>query len=336
VNRRAFVTAAGAAIASVAVRARAQQRLELRVLLGSGDAETLPGGGFVFAGRAYRGSFVRAADGSIVNLVALDDYLCSVVSREMSASWPAAALQAQALCTRTYVLRRVDRTKPYDIGSSESAQVYSGRDVESAAGCAAVAATSGSVLVFAGGYADIAYSSCCGGRTESGADAWGGRQLPYLSSIACPYCAQSPEYRWVRDIPVGDLADDVTGGVDAESEQVVDVRLGTRDASGRARSVSLLTQRGTIEIPAERFRLSVGSHDLPSLMIFRAALNAGIAHFEGGGSGHGVGMCQWGARGLASTGGTLANIASFYFPGTRIDTWTNVSSPPSNTNFRRS
>lgn len=337
-TRREFFAASGGALATGATLhiARAQEPLQLRVLLGTGDAQPLPGGGFVFSDRVYRGGFVRASDGSIVNVVALDDYLCSVVSREMPTSWPAAALQAQALCTRTYVLRRVNRSKPYDIVSSELAQVYGGREAESAAGCAAVAATSGNVLSYGGRYADIAYSSCCGGRTESGADAWGGPQVPYLRSIACPYCTQSPNYRWIRDIPIGDLADDVTGGIDTESDEIIDVRLGTTDQSGRAQTLTLLTGHGDVVLPAERFRLSIGSHDLPSLMIFRLSVNAGVAHFEGGGSGHGVGLCQWGARGLALAGGSVSAIAAFYFPGTRVDTWTNVSSPPSITSFRKS
>jgi stage II sporulation protein D len=338
VTRRGFLAASGGALAGGAMLrvARAQQPVQLRVLLGTGDVQPLPGGGFGFSGRTYRGSVMRSPDGGIVNVVALDDYLCSVVSTEMPSTWPEAALQLQALCTRTYVLRRVDPAKPYDIVSSDLAQVYDGRESESATGCAAVAATSGSVLVYGGRYADVAYSSCCGGRTESSSDAWGGPQVPYLQSIACPYCAQSPNYRWTRDIPIGDLADDVSGGIDTESDEIVDVQLGDLDPSGRVRTLLLLTGHGSVAISAERFRLSVGSHDLPSLMIFRLGASAGVAHFEGGGSGHGVGLCQWGARGFAVAGGTLASIAAFYFPGTRIDTWTNVSSPPSTTSFRRS
>jgi stage II sporulation protein D len=337
-RRDFFVAVTGAAFAPQMLRASAQTTLpSLRVLLGKGDVQPVPeGDGFQFGGRAYRGSFSQLPDGNIVNLVSVDDYLYSVVSREMPALWPVAALQLQAICSRTFALRRIDARKPYDVVPSELAQLYEGVGAETPQGRAAVDATTGLVLLYGTRYADAVYSSCCGGRTESGSDAWGGPVVPYLQSVACPYCTQSPNYRWFRDISFGDLADDVSGGIDSESDEIADVRLGPLDESGRVRSLLLLTGHGTMAIRGERFRLSVGSHDLPSLLIFRLSVDAGAAHFEGGGSGHGVGLCQWGARGMALSGRNPATIAAFYFPGTRIDTWTNASSPLTITGSRRS
>ncbi|MDP9110768.1 MAG: SpoIID/LytB domain-containing protein, partial [Candidatus Eremiobacteraeota bacterium] len=75
----------------------------LRVLLGAGDAVPTEGGGFTFGGRRYRGTFSRLPDGSVINTLPLEEYLYSVVPREMPPSWPAAALEAQAICARTYV-----------------------------------------------------------------------------------------------------------------------------------------------------------------------------------------------------------------------------------------
>ncbi|MBV8149130.1 MAG: hypothetical protein JO092_08570, partial [Candidatus Eremiobacteraeota bacterium] len=113
-NRSAFlVSLAGAALPA---RVRAQSDADpavtsaspaLRVLLGSGDAEPGPApGAFLFNGQAYRGAFVRLRDGTIVNVVDIEQYLYSVVAREMPARWPATALEAQAICARTYVLQR--------------------------------------------------------------------------------------------------------------------------------------------------------------------------------------------------------------------------------------
>ncbi|HEY5427355.1 MAG TPA: SpoIID/LytB domain-containing protein, partial [Candidatus Tumulicola sp.] len=112
IRRGAFLALGAAAVLAPAV-ARAQDDADpavmsrspsLRVLLGSGSPSPLPGGaGFTFDGRSYRGSFVRSADGSVINLVDLEQYLYSVVPHEMSPSWPMAALAAQAVCARTYV-----------------------------------------------------------------------------------------------------------------------------------------------------------------------------------------------------------------------------------------
>ena len=161
--RRGAFLALGAAAALAPIAARSQDDADpavmarspsLRVLLGPGSANPLPGGaGFTFDGRSYRGSFVRSADGSVINLVDLEQYLYSVVPHEMSPSWPVAALAAQAVCARTYVLQRSNPKRDYDLRPSEADQVYGGIATESPAGRAAVDATAGQVLRYGGGFA---------------------------------------------------------------------------------------------------------------------------------------------------------------------------------------
>lgn len=322
-RRRFLAVGAAAVLAPLPLRAQddadpaiTARQASLRVLLGPGAAGPLPGGGFSFNGVAYRGSFEQSPDG-IVNLVPLEQYLYSVVPHEMSPGWPVAALAAQAVCARTYVLQRSNPKRDYDLRPSEADQVYGGVATESPAGRIAVDQTAGQVLRFGGRFASVAYSSCCGGHTESSADAWGAAPLPYLGGVACPWCAASPNYRWSGQLSF----DAIQRGFDAMLRpygELAGVRIAGTDASGRARAFALDAQRGSVQVKGSAFRLGLGPRVVRSLLITRMTqANATIA-IEGGGLGHGVGMCQWGARGMALAGRSANDILSFYFPGTEV------------------
>jgi stage II sporulation protein D len=330
VMRRATFLLLGAAPLVCARAARAQneadpasssRRQALRVLLGPGDALPISAQTFSFDGRSYRGSFQRLDDGQVVNIVDLEWYLYSVVSREMPQSWPTAALQAQAICGRTYVLQRSDPRRAYDLVPSEVDQVYEGIDGETPSGTAAVDATAGQVLSFGSSFAQVAYSSCCGGHTESSADAWGRAPIPYLAGVVCAWCVGSPHYRWTTG-----LAFEVIGARLESSlpplAVVHDLRVTERDGSGRARAFELVADRSSVVVPASAFRRAVGTRVLPSLLVTnvdRSPDGASVI-MGGGGLGHGVGLCQWGARGMALAGRGASEILTFYFPGTVVRT----------------
>lgn len=327
-RRSAFLAVAMAAAAWPA-GARAQDELydpatsaneqALRVLLGRGEAQTAPGG-FSFNGKLYRGTFTRDVDGQIISTVGLEEYLYSVVPREMSASWPAAALQAQAICARTYVLARSTPRRSYDLVPSEADQVYGGIASESPAGRAAVEATAANVLRFDGRFAQIMYSSCCGGHTEASSDAWGGSPFPYLGGVVCPHCTASPNYRWRRDIDLASVASAFSNEI-APFGNVTGLRAGPLDASGRARTMELVCERGSAFVKGSAFRIRIGARTIPSLLITKIDTNPQAPEritIEGGGLGHGVGLCQWGAHGMALDGASANEILSFYLPGTTI------------------
>ena len=296
--------------------ASTSHRQALRVLLGAGDAQAISATSFSFNGKLYRGVFLRSGD-EIVNVVDLEWYLYSVVSREMPPSWPAGALQAQAICARTYVLQRSDPRRSYDLVPSELDQRYDGMDGETPGGNAAVDATTGHVLSFGGRFAQVAYSSCCGGHTESSFDAWGNAALPYLGGVTCTWCAQSPNFRWSRTLDMPAIETALRGSL-PPGGRLTDLRVASRDPSGRARDFELVTDRGSADVGAALFRRSVGSRVLPSLLVTGVdrAPDGNSIVFDGGGLGHGVGLCQWGARGMALAANAPAQILSLYFPGT--------------------
>lgn len=297
--------------------ARTAGRPELRVLLGRGTAEPAPGG-FRFNGRLYRGSFTALDDGRIVNLIDLEAYLYSVVPREMGASWPAAALAAQAICARTYVLQRSNPNRAYDLVPSEADQVYDGVAAESALAEVAVDATAGTVLSFAGRFASVAYSSCCGGHTESAGEAWGGGgSFPYLEGVDCPWCHASPNFRWVTNLGY-DAIDAGLATQLAALGALEGVAITSTDRSGRARGFELTATGGRTVVKGSVFRLAVGARVVRSLLILRLTQANATVTLEGGGLGHGVGLCQWGARGMALAGKSAGDIVTWYFPGTTL------------------
>lgn len=329
-KRRAFVTAAAAASACAlpAMRAFAQDdpaisssTPALRVLLGRGTFQPIDAQTFLYEGRRYRGMARVNESGSVVTTVPVEEYLYSVVSREMPRSWPAEAIRAQAILARTYVLQRSNPNREYDLVPSEADQVYTGMDAEAPQTNAAVDATAGKVLRFGGGFAQIAYSSCCGGHTESSADAWGGKAIPYLSGVACTYCKDSSWYRWTQNIGADRFAA-VLGGQAPAIGDVQNIALDSIDSSGRARFWIFTGTQGTARIRASDVRREVGSRVLPSLLVSKIDLPPGAqdAAVAGAGLGHGVGFCQWGARGLAQTGASGSDILAYYFPGTSLGT----------------
>jgi stage II sporulation protein D len=289
----------------------------LRVLLGAGTAAPGVAGTFTFNDRLYRGTFSRLADGEIVNLVDIEAYLASVVPSEMSPSWPAAALQAQAICARTYVLQRSDPLREYDLVPSELDQVYRGVEGESLTSTAAVRATVGQVLQYNGLFARVAYSSCCGGHTEAAADLWGGAPIAYLSGVLCTSCAASPNFRWSATLPLTAIAARFAAPL-AILGSLEDVRIAERDASGRVRAFDLVAGGASVRVAGSAFRRAVGTRTLRSLLVMSAqrSPDGTTVDLDGAGLGHGVGLCQWGARGMAAEGRDAAAILAAYFPGT--------------------
>lgn len=327
-NRRRFLTAAGSFAASglrlpqadavdPAERTRGQA---LRVLLGRGQPSVLDAQTFIYEGRRYRGSVATTSSGDVISTVPLEAYLYSVVPREMPRSWPDAALRAQAIVARTYVLQRSSPNRAYDLTPSEADQVYTGIDAEAPETSQAVDATKGTVLRFGNGFADVMYSSCCGGHTEASSDAWGGPPLPYLRGVSCPYCTQSPWYAWTRAFS----RDEIERAPDERIAQIGDVQtiaLDAPDSSGRPLWWTFQGSNGAMRIKAADVRRDLGTRALPSLLV-RSVDPGPNGDFivKGNGLGHGVGMCQWGARGLAATGAGAHEILSFYYPGTGVQT----------------
>jgi stage II sporulation protein D len=261
---------------------------------------------------------VATPDGSIATLD-VETYLRGVVPVEASASWPAAALEAQAILARTYALAKRTLSRGYDLVTTVTDQRYGGQAAERPATSAAVDATRSLTLGFDGGPASVFYHACCGGHTEDAAAVWGHTALPYLRGVDDPYCAGAPDFRWVRTLPLdrarAAVADRLGGALTG-------VDLLDPDPSGRPRTALLHADAGSASIAVTDLRARWGADIVRSTFLQRITVEATQAvpfiRIEGAGRGHGVGLCQWGARGMALAGADAAAILAHYFPGTAV------------------
>lgn len=282
---------------------------------------------FSYAGKTYRGDFA-IVDGperapSLVATLPLDAYLYGVVPLEIGRRWPDAALQTQAIVARTYALGHRLRNRPYDVVANAGDQVWGGTAAESADTNAAVDATEGQVVTYLGGLASVFYSSCCGGHTADASRVWGGVEIPYLRGVVDPYClASSPDARWTATLTVGQLVG-ALGPKAAAAGRLREIVLGD-PAGDERRTLRLLGAAGAADFPSGTVRAAVGSRTLRSglwrsLTVEGDPAQAGtVVRIEGSGLGHGVGLCQWGARVMAQQGWSANQIIGFYFPGTLI------------------
>jgi len=303
-----------------------------------------PGEPYIFKlnGGEYRGKLklIINADGSsfdAINLVPLESYLAGVAGAEMPDYWEPEALKAQVIAARTYCLytkRRFGNNRDWDVSKTAAHQVYHGISVESATIWDAVNQTIGMVLVCKqdDGTEDIFpayYSSTCGGHTENSKNVFSESFEP-LIGVPCSYCKDvaKPKFffwpmvrfdkavvtkklfqRYEKLRQLGDITDiKVVGKTEYED-------------FSRVTMIKLFGSNGKSDfLRAEDFRLVIDStgRKIRSTSFQLVDLEDSWAFLAGRGWGHGVGMCQCGAQGMARQGKTSRQILSHYYPGSKI------------------
>lgn len=262
---------------------------------------------------------VRQSDGTIA-VLDIETYLYGVVPLESPSSWPAAALQAQAIVARTYALQKRTLSRPFDVVATDADQRYGGTAAEHPATNAAVDATRGQTLTYLGGPASVFYSACCGGHSADANELWGHAVLPYLRGVDDPYCVAAPDYRWQRALPLDRVAALLAGRLSGIPQAA---QLSDPDDSGRPRTITFLSDAGaSAAMTVSEARARFGADIVRSLWLRAINLErtqaAALFTIEGSGRGHGVGLCQWGARGMALRGAESSAILAHYFPGTAV------------------
>ncbi|HET8528648.1 MAG TPA: SpoIID/LytB domain-containing protein [Gaiellaceae bacterium] len=187
-------------------------QVPVRHMLRSPAVFDCPGAPLTWNGRAYHGLLVvraGAARVSVVNSLALDDYVRGVVAGEMPHTWSLAALEAQAVASRSYALATLHPSKHFDLFSDTRSQVYGGIAYETPQTNFAVQRTAGKVLTWNGRVATTFFFSTSGGRTANVADVWPALgAVPYLRSVADPYDGASPHHSWQVVVPAAKLPAD--------------------------------------------------------------------------------------------------------------------------------
>lgn len=272
-------------------------------------------------GKCYRGKIEVLKDRSgllIVNELDLEDYLVGLINQEISSKWPIEAVKAQAVVARTYALyqKKAKKDPRYDLESTVTSQVYGGSDSEDVPAFLAVKETEGEVALYNGELIQALYHSSCGGETESSRDMWG-KDFPYLKRIKDPYCTEAPNYFWQYNITSKELSDKLRRQ-NGRIGDVVSLSILNRSGSGRVTRVLVRHSRGSFELAGKDFREAIGLDKIRSTYFTVKRMKGDSFYFAGSGGGHGVGMCQWGAKGMAEKGHTYKEILNWYYPGITI------------------
>ncbi|HHY34945.1 MAG TPA: stage II sporulation protein D [Firmicutes bacterium] len=270
--------------------------------------------------------------GKVVSLD-LEEYVKGVVASEMPPTFHYEALKAQAVVARTYAVRKM---KIFGgTPSRPDADVVSDHNVDQAWApepeikrkwgvlfawrywakvSRAVEETEGLILAYDGMPAEAVYHSTSAGPTEPAVDVWG-RDVPYLRSVPCEFCSHSPYYnaQTVR-IPVAVIAKNLSSlGTAVPVTQMVDAYSIVPTEISPTGRVKEVTVSGT-KIRGLEFRKALG---LKSTKVYWEVSGEDLV-LTVRGYGHGVGMCQYGADGLARLGKTYLDILSYYYPGTQV------------------
>jgi stage II sporulation protein D len=274
------------------------------------------------AGRSYRGALElrRTALGrlTVINDVDLEEYVYGVVRSEMDPRWPPEALRAQAVAARTLAMYSAGRfaAEGYDVRATTDSQVYGGVAAEDARTTAAVDATRGVFVLYGGRAAFAAFHADSGGATESSELVWGG-VVPHLRGVPDPYSRDAPNHQWTVRVDARALEQRlVRAGRPISGLQRADVLVAS--PSGRVTTVRVSTANGAVDIRGQDLRAALGLSTVRSTLFTVRTLGDGTIEINGRGSGHGVGMSQWGARGLAMAGRDHSEILRYYYTGVTV------------------
>lgn len=272
-------------------------------------------------GRKYRGRIEVIKDQRyllVVNELPLESYLTGLINHEISSKWPIEAVKAQAVIARTYaVYQKKKRDKgAYHMESTVEDQVYAGSMAEDDRSFYAVQETTGEILTYNGEPALTVYHSNGGGITEDSKNIWGG-DYPYLRQVKSLFDKGSPNFSWVLNIDrqAVESALKDAGYVISDIKDITPLRTTN---SGRVTRVRVRNEKGDLDITGEELRKVIGYDKLKSAMFTVEMINGSFV-FNGRGSGHGVGLSQWGAKGMAENGYSYTEILEHFYPGTRIE-----------------
>ena len=271
-------------------------------------------------GKGYRALLeVTAADKGllVVNELPLEEYLVGLINCEISSAWPIEAVKAQAVIARSYAVYQTQarRGAPYQLESSVMDQVYEGCDLEDSRAARGVQETAGEVLVYDDKVIQAFYHSNCAGHTESSKNVWG-LAIPYLLGVPCRYCDEGNPSRWEQKIPLKKV-EAALRGAGFQVSGLRELKIQRRNESGRVAELGVGSASGKATVPGVAFRKALGYGVVKSTN-FEIRISGDDCLITGSGNGHGVGLCQWGAKQRAGDGFQYREILSYYYPGVKL------------------
>ncbi|MCX7045652.1 MAG: SpoIID/LytB domain-containing protein [Candidatus Sumerlaeota bacterium] len=292
-----------------------------------------------------------------INQMAVEDYLRGVVPAEMGKA-PLEALQAQAVASRSEALARVDSCRYpnplYDLCATWRTQVFVGLKAAAPLSDQAIRETAGAVMMYNGQVAETSFSANCGGITANSEDLWDCAPIPYLRARVDGPSQKKPDlktseavYRWLASWP--DVFSNPIGCQAIPPEEIRYFRwrqtipastlerlIRARKDIGVIQDARVVERSETGRVRAFEFIGGKGSLKVAGCMEIRAVLDEALSTFfillperdsdgklisltlYGAGYGHGVGLCQTGARRMASEGRSVSEIMKHYYPAAAL------------------
>jgi stage II sporulation protein D len=303
-----------------------------------------------FFGTIELGAF---SDGiAVTNDIEFERYLLGL--NEVPVGWPMEALKAQAVAARTYAMWTLGRPRAgtaaiygFDICATVQCQVFSGADVVSLEGgerwIEAVRETRGQAVLFGGDPILARYHSTSGGATLDNPQAFPGEvDYPYLQGVSSTTEKGAPLYRWRTSftLPQLQLILERSGVWQGRFRRLMNVQLQPSNSGLHYPDVVFIGKKGRTRMTAEEWReivrdlapaLFPGQYPsaaptssgvlpetFPSNRLARVSVRDGVVEIVGRGWGHGVGMSQWGAEGLARRGFDHIDILGHYYSGVSV------------------
>lgn len=292
--------------------------------------------------RAYRGELRIHEKGGhceIVNHLPLENYLEGLVNTEFSSKWKEEAIAAQVVAARSYAYSQMSQARRhpssyYDVENTVHDQVYEGALKEDLKATEMVRRTQGLVLVIPlkgkrGGEdkpIKAFYHSTCGGQTEIPEHVWGPAYRGFLKSVKCPFCVNSPKFKWEYSLSEKNLTEILLQEVEKSRRKdpqlkLLQLKSLQTNTTGRVAELLILwdSAKGpfTQVLKGSAFRNAIGPTRLRSTSFTADVFGETPVRqwrFKGVGNGHGVGMCQWGAKIMGDRGFKMDQILKFYYP----------------------
>jgi len=264
------------------------------------------------------------------NIMKLDieEYIVGVVAAEMPASFEDEALKSQAVAARTYALKKINKDAPEHKGADlctdfahcqayyddkerqdkwgNKAKAYSEKIKNS------VKSTDGEYLSYNNDFASTVFHACSNGTTEESADVWGG-SFPYLICVDSPGDTQNPNYVTCLTVEKTEFVNKLNESLGEEriKQETLFIKEPELTLGKNVRSLNV----SGVEFKGTEIRKIFGLKSAA----FSLRLEDDKIVFDVYGSGHGVGMSQYGAQGMAKNGETYKTILSHYYPGTALE-----------------
>lgn len=258
--------------------------------------------------------YVNVRRGGSVVKIELEEYVTGVVGAEMPASFNVEALKAQAVIARTYALKANSRGTV--LSDNESSQSYkSNEELKSLWGSSyntyynkvkgAVDSTRGMYLTYNGSYIEAVYHSTSNGRTEDSSNVWG-NYFPYLVSVDSPYDSSNPSYLKTVSFSYSDISKKLGVIITSDTDFIIN----GKTSGDRVSSISV----SEVSFTGVDFRNKLGLRSAD----FDIEKNDEGVVITTRGYGHGVGMSQYGANGMAKSGSSYRDILFHYYPGVSL------------------